>query len=113
MCENRNLKRQQLIFYLKIDNQKDNKLLGHLADITTEGIMIVGSSPIPLNENYSILIDLKSINIKKDFINLDIQTLWNKNDANPELTLTGAKFLSINDESKKDIERLIELLGFV
>ena len=38
MTENRRMKRWHVIYYLRIFDQDKGSLLGHLIDITTEGI---------------------------------------------------------------------------
>ena len=40
MVEHRRLKRQLLRYYLWVFNKEDSLLIGHVGDITTEGVII-------------------------------------------------------------------------
>lgn len=50
MEEQRGLKRHLLRYYLWVFNKKDNSLIGHVGDITMEGIMLVSKEPIPVGD---------------------------------------------------------------
>ncbi len=42
------IKRRHLIYYLRVWNNKEDKVLGHVVDITTEGLMLISEQEIPL-----------------------------------------------------------------
>jgi len=50
MGEQRRLKRQLLRYYLWVFNKKDNSLIGHVGDITTEGVMLVSKKLIEVGK---------------------------------------------------------------
>ncbi len=45
----RKIERRYLVFYLRVFDGLSSKIIGHLVDITEEGIMLLSDSPIELN----------------------------------------------------------------
>ena len=45
-AEKRQLERRHLLYYLRMWDASHNKLLGHLADVSTEGFLLVGEEKI-------------------------------------------------------------------
>ncbi len=111
--DRRTLKRRQLLFYLEIYNLADNQLLGHLGDITTEGLMIVSEKALPLKKSYQVKVKLPKLpEFQKDFMQFDIETRWAQKDINPDLQCTGAIFTHSDQEYLIIIQHLIRVLGF-
>lgn len=52
--EHRKQKRQLLRYYLWVFNKKDNSLIGHVGDITTEGVMLVSKKLIEVGEKINL-----------------------------------------------------------
>ncbi len=47
----RQLKRVHLIYYLRIFDNNSGNNIGHLVDITTQGIMMISEKPIPAGQD--------------------------------------------------------------
>ena len=47
--ERRHFKRRHLIYYLRVFNRKTGDLLGHLVDVTRDGIMLINEDHVPLD----------------------------------------------------------------
>ena len=56
--EKRAIARRHLVFYLRVFEDSTGKILGHLADISTNGIMLVSEKKIPVDRDYRLRIRL-------------------------------------------------------
>ena len=60
-AEKRQLARRHLIYYLRIWDTKEDRLLGHLADVSTDGIMTVGETQVEIDKEYELKMLLPSV----------------------------------------------------
>lgn len=112
MKKTRNTKRRHLIFYLKVFDEKTNELIGHLADITTKGIMLVSEKPVATNQTFNLKMVLPESFEKKEYLNFSARSLWCKNDVNPLFYDTGFELLDSGPEEFSVIEEIIGDFGF-
>lgn len=59
---NRKVKRHELTLSLNVFNAERDRLLGALADITTEGLLLLSEDEIPLQREYFLEIRLEAMN---------------------------------------------------
>ena len=112
MFEKRNLKRRHLIYYLRIMDQETNELLGHLVDITSEGIMLISEAPLPLNKVFHLRMMLPKEIIGKEVLEFSAQSLWSKKDINPDFYDTGFKLIDLIEADARRVDQLIHHFGF-
>ena len=111
--EKRKRRRWELVFYLRIFNQSDGSLLGHVVDISEEGLMILSETPIELNKDFDLKLELPaSGNKNHQLISLKAHSIWQSSDANPELIDTGFQLINPDKGSIDAIEQLVEELQF-
>lgn len=108
----RSVKRSHLIYYLRVFNRSDGQLLGHVVDITHEGIMLVSEKQIPVGSQLDLHMDLPEVIFGKTRLDFGAQSLWSRNDVNPDLFDTGFRLLTIDKQDRAIIERLIDEYGF-
>ena len=106
--EKRKLKRRQLIYYLKVLDRETENLVGRLADITTEGIMLLSNTPLETNKEFKLKLVLPSEISGDHYIELDAKSLWSKKDLNPDIYGTGFSFVEI---ASKDIDTIQALVA--
>jgi hypothetical protein len=111
-AENRKLKRRHLIYYLRVFDRNTNQLLGHLVDITPEGAMLVSETPIPTAERFQLRMLLPAEIFGKDRLEFEAESIWSKNDINPDFYDTGFRLLDVNAEDAATISELIGEYGF-
>jgi len=105
--------RKQLLFYLEIIDQKTHELLGHLGDISKDGIMILAEKPIPFESVKAISIKLPDFEeFTKKSIEVQVELRWVKPDINPSLHCIGCHFVKLNKEDLPVIEQIQEVIGF-
>lgn len=112
MSDRRILHRRHLIYYLKVFDRDADRLLGHLVDITEEGIMIVSESPYEEGKALKMKMLLPRQIEDKDEIEFDARVMWCRKDVNPSLYGVGFKFEYVDVLSRQIIFELIHEFGF-
>lgn len=109
---NRKLARRHLIFYLRVFDNKTGDLLGYLADITTEGLMIMSEQPIPSNQAYELKIDVHSQLTQEKSIVLTATSLWSKKSLNPDIYDSGFAINELSTDAYRAVSHIIHEMGF-
>jgi hypothetical protein len=110
--EKRTTKRRHLIYYLHVYNRLDNELLGHVVDITAEGLMIIGEKTLPIDHDFSLHMTLPSEIMGRESLDFEAHSVWSRRDADPTLFGTGFRLNDIDSEESRIIRRLIKDFGF-
>ena len=106
-------KRAHLIDYLEILDQEDGSTIGHLADISPDGIMLSSRKPFAVNENISFSLRLPESFTERTMLNFTGRCLWCKKDVNPDYYMSGFKFCDLRDNEIKTLKNLINSYGFI
>jgi hypothetical protein len=112
MHEKRRLKRVHLIYYLRIFDNQTNSQVGHLVDITTEGIMLISEEPVPIGKDFSFKMQLPGNITGREEINFKARCLWSRKDFNPDFFVSGYTIEEITAKEAKTITALINQYGF-
>jgi hypothetical protein len=112
MSDRRTLHRRHLIYYLKVFEKGTETLLGHLVDITEEGLMIVSDNKIDEGKLYKMRMLLPREIEGKEEIEFDAKSMWCRPDVNPSLFGVGFKFEYVDTLSRQIIFELIHEFGF-
>jgi hypothetical protein len=112
MSDRRTLHRRHLIYYLKVFEKKSGNLLGHLVDITEEGLMIVSENSIKEGKVFKLRMALPREIEGKEEIEFDALSMWCHPDVNPSLFGVGFKFEYVDTLSRQIIFELIHEFGF-
>ena len=108
MADKRTLKRKHLVYYLKVYDRKTNKLIGHLVDVTTEGIMLIGKDKIDKNTLFQMRLDLNENkkNTDKNEIWFDAESVWSSKDVNLSgFYDTGFRLINVPKEDQQKMEQ--------
>lgn len=111
-AEKRQIARRHLIYYLRVWDVKQDKLLGHLADVSTDGLMTVGETPIELDKDYHLKMVLPSVTGENDPLEFEALSCWSSNDVNEQFYDTGFQFTKISEETVGRIKDIIAEYGF-
>ena len=112
MENQRKLKRRHLIYYLRVFTKKGNKLLGHLVDLTTEGMMLIGEKPVKAGAKLDLKMHLPREIEGKRQISFSAECVWCRKDVNPDFYDSGFKLVKIAPKDTERIEQLILLSSF-
>jgi len=110
--ELRKLKRRHLIYYLRTFDRNSGEILGHLVDITIEGMMLISEIPLETPKLHHLRMKLPSAIQGSCNIEFDCDSVWSRPDMNPEFYNTGFRIRSIDAVEAERIQQLIYEYGF-
>lgn len=111
--EKRQRRRWELVFYLRIFDQSNGSLLGHVIDISEDGLMLLSEVPIELQKDYDLSLEMPSSGSNSNKkISIKARSIWQSKDTNPDLVDTGFQLIDPDMESVKTIQNLIDELQF-
>ncbi len=111
-AEKRRLKRWYLVLYLRVFEQDTSALLGHIVDISKEGMRLVSDKPLVLNHTYRLWVDVPKEGTSRQRIHLEAESLWTGRDVNPDFYDTGFRMLNISPQALLQLQLLIEEFKF-
>ena len=93
MQERRKLPRKDLMSYSQVFDLYRGKLIGYLGDLNLIGAMVIGDSPMKLDEKITISIQLPELpNISATRLALPVRIVWCQPDLSPEYFNIGMEF---------------------
>ncbi len=105
--QRRSVKRRHLVFYLRVFNQSDSSVLGHVVDISSEGLMLLSDATIKVGEKFSLRMRLPIDLSDKDELQFNAVCRWCKEDGNPDFYLSGLQIDGLTIEVEEYILHLI------
>ncbi|SHO51438.1 PilZ domain-containing protein [Desulfopila aestuarii] len=108
----RRVERRHLVFYLRVFDGVGSKVIGHIVDISSQGLMLISDNPVPVNENYRLRMRLPAEIVDKDEIIIQATSRWCKQDDNPDFYITGFQIYDLTPDIEKYITCLIEDFSF-
>ena len=113
MKEKRKHKRVNLFYYLEIIDNKTDKSLGHLVDITPEGLMMISEEEIPTGKEFHLKMLLPETAYgNKKAISFKANSRWAKRDVNPAFFASGYQIVDIGPVESETITSLIDNFAF-
>ena len=112
MIENRSLKRWHLIYYLRVFDRDTGALLGHLVDVSTDGMKMVSEKPIPVKREFRLMMEVPLKRSTAEELWLSAYSLWCNTDANPDFYATGFRLVNPERAAIRIISALIDELSF-
>jgi hypothetical protein len=76
MLERRKFKRRSISYYLRIIDAGANQMIGHLADISQQGLKMDSQKAIPLAKEYKLRINTTIDVADKEYIDFTAVTRW-------------------------------------
>lgn len=110
--ESRDLERKSLIDYPDVCELISEEYLGKLADITTEGIMLITDRKLPVDSAWELMIKLQGDADREEIIHFKARCRWCRPDINSEHYTCGFQFSLISLQGKYKIEDLIRSSTF-
>jgi hypothetical protein len=111
MPERRKVKRRHLIYYLRVFHRSTGRQVGHLVDLTPEGMMLMSERPIRVGRTLPLVMTLPSA-AGEQKVEFDATSLWTSADVNPDFYDTGFKFEKVSRRHLAQLETLIDDFGF-
>ena len=108
MKERRKHHRKDLAFFTRLFDRDTGQLLGHLANLTVEGAMIISNEPIEAEKVYRLHMDLPDQRFGKAHLDLDAKSVYCQPDINPQFYNAGFQFVNISPRDIGIIESIVQ-----
>ncbi len=107
-------KRRHLYIYLKVQDTHSGMELGRLANLTSNGLLMVGKKKYESGESIDVTIDLEGLEINSPLQKIDVHvtTRWSRQDVNPDYFVTGFSMETPDIITGNAIDFVIETIGF-
>ena len=107
MSHERKHQRKNAESYLAVYDQKTNKLLGCLVDLTIAGVKILGENHLKCPESYTLRIEFPKAFNSVENLEIEADCLWCGKNSHSELYSAGFHFRKVTPETQKTIELLL------
>jgi hypothetical protein len=112
MPERRETKRRRFSYYMRVLDDSNQELVGHLADISTRGFKLDCTHQIPLGRDFRLRMDLTADVSDRPYITFSARTKWCKADVNdPFLYNIGFEIASIGGAEGEIFNRIVQKYG--
>lgn len=110
--ERRLIQRRHLFFHLRVFDRNTGEKLGHVVDVTPEGMMLVSEQVIPTDVDFQLKMSLPDEGDKSKSHEFEARSMWSSNDVNPQFYDTGFRVIRATEEHLDLMEYLVEHYGF-
>lgn len=109
MKNRRKLNRVYLAFFTRLFDRETGELLGHLANLTPEGAMIISEAPLETGKVYRLHMDLSEAYFSKSHLDFEARCVYSQPEAiAPKFYNTGFQLLKIAPEDVQIITQIIQ-----
>jgi len=112
VLEKRKLKRRHLIYYLRVFDRNTGDLIGHLVDITPDGILLISEHYVETNQIFQLKMVLPAEILGMEQLHFDAKSIRCQKDTNPDFYNIGFQLQKVARNHFFVIEQLIDDLGF-
>jgi len=110
--EKRKLDRRKFSYYMRVLDAHTEKLVGHLADISADGIKVDSQLSIPLNVDFMLRMDIPTEISTTKFITFAARSKWCKPDRfDPTSYNAGFQITAIHPGARDIFVRMFEKYG--
>ncbi|GER79896.1 MAG: hypothetical protein JETCAE02_19250 [Anaerolineaceae bacterium] len=110
--EKRRLARRNFSYYMRVMDEANGQLLGHLADISTGGFKLDCSNSIPINKDFRLRIDLTRDVANKSFMVFMARSKWCRPDPiDPTSYNVGFQISNMSPSDFEIFSRMFEKYG--
>lgn len=108
----RTVQRRHLIYYLRVWDRDADKVLGHVVDITPEGIMMISDQQIESGKQFNLEIRWDDPDGEAKIIRFRAESRWCKRDVNASFYDIGFMITEGAGEAFVPIQDMIDRIGF-
>lgn len=104
----RRQERTKLIYHLRVFDARRKRLLGHMVDITPEGLMLIGENPLPVGRKLSLRMDLPRNLMVDTHLTFSAESKWCVKDQNGDFYSMGLRIVKITPEALSMVQKLAQ-----
>lgn len=109
MDERRKLKRKYLVFFTRLFDRETGQLLGYLANLTAEGMMLISETPLIKGRIYRMHMELAEEFFSKPHLDFEARCMWcQPENIAPQFYNAGFLFVTIAPEDIQIIDQIIK-----
>ena len=109
--EQRTIKRQHLIYYLRVYDGISSKVIGHVVDISPQGLKLITDEAIGVQEEYRLRMRFPGAKSGLGELIFDAICRWCRKDDNPDFYLAGFRIQNLKSEEANFIQGMIAEFG--
>lgn len=110
MPNNRHSERKNFSYYMAAVNNRTDKVLGHLSDISPTGIRLDCTEPLPPNQDFEVRLELTPDVSFSPFMTFVVRSRWCKQDEiTPNMYNVGFEILQMGNNEREIFQRIIDL----
>lgn len=107
--ERRRIKRRSLAYYMLVMDAQTMGTIGHLVDITSEGLLIDSEKLLPVGKDFRLLLDIPSDVSDQPHISFKAHSIWCRPDEiDPSLYDVGFSIVEISTADASILKLLSE-----
>lgn len=111
--DHRQARRRHLIYYLRVNDLDTGATLGHVADVSRAGLLLVGDAELRVGQRLRIDVELpEEPGFLGESFEVAAEVRWTGNDRNPSLGCAGLLFLDAGPAVEANVDLLVKLIGF-
>jgi hypothetical protein len=112
MDDRRHLERKDFSYYMRLVDNDTRELVGHLVDISSGGFKLDSQTPIPVNKDYRLRMDLTSEVANKPTMVFVARSKWCAVDPlDPFIYNVGFQLVNISPGDLEIFRRMMEKYG--
>ncbi len=112
MQDRRKHKRRYLLYYARIFNADTSEMVGHLVDLTPEGLMMVSEKPILPGKQYNFRLELSEDISESQFLDFKACSVWCKPSKIESYYNVGFQTQSLTNEETAIVHSIVRSYGF-
>ena len=112
LYERRDVKRRHLIYHLDVVFNGSHSVGGHLADLSTEGLLVITDEPLPVNHGLRLRLRMPSEWKGEPELELHAECRWSRRDVNPDYHANGLALIEPAPDYLETMQRLVRCYGF-
>lgn len=112
MANQRKSKRRQLFFDLEVTERRTRRKLGHVVDITAEGMLLLSSHTYEKGEKLEVVVKLPDLpELHAERLAGTAVVRWSGQDHNPSLSCAGLQFEGLDAKAQAVVDILVVRFG--
>jgi hypothetical protein len=102
--------RWQLVTQLRVFNSLHDQLIGHLFDVSTDGIRLISEQPVEKDQDFNFYMNIHEDLPTERTCRMSARSIWSKEDISPNFYDSGFQLLDVSEETRSYLNSLIEQL---
>lgn len=104
----RRQERINLIYYLRVFDGESREIIGHLANVTPDGIMLIGEHPLTSGERHKLAMDLPRHLGAAEQLEFTGEVIWSKPQEGTPFYNSGVRLVAVSSDQRKLLDQMMQ-----